>query len=263
MFLRIFQNTLALLWYGGIALLLIGGWLVRDERYLVAESGIGYWLGILGGSMMLLLLIYPARKKRPRWRFTGSINFWFRLHMILGILGPALIIFHSGYQLGSLNSRVAFFCMLIVAASGLVGRYFYRLIHHGLYGEKIKFEEIYHQAEDWNEQLSESIKMHPEIAKELNLIEEKLVVRHTGINRSIWLYVSMRRKLLRIEKRLKEKSDNSDDAEKLLRRVRSLLSICSLGINEILFSYWHILHYPLFLLLVISGVTHVVVVHFY
>ena len=65
------------------------------------------------------------------------------------------------------------------------------------------------------------------------------------------------------KKLIKTKNDMPDDREKVLGRVRSLRSICSLGINEILFSYWHILHYPLFLLLVISGITHVVVVHFY
>lgn len=263
MFLRRAQNTLTLLWYGSVAVLITGGWLIRDQRYLVAESGIGYWLGILGGVMMLLLLVYPSRKKRPGWRFAGSISFWFRLHMILGIVGPVLIIFHSGFQLGSLNSRVAFFCMLIVAISGLVGRYFYRHIHHGLYGEKIQFEEFYHQADDWDEQLSEMMERHPEIADELNSIEEKLVVRHTGINRSLWLYLSMRRRLSRIEKLITSKNDNSDESGNMLSRIKSLRSICNLGTNEILFSYWHILHYPLFLLLVISGITHVVVVHFY
>jgi hypothetical protein len=44
-------------WYFAIALLLLAGWVSRDQRYLVAESGIGYWFGIIGGSMMLLLLI--------------------------------------------------------------------------------------------------------------------------------------------------------------------------------------------------------------
>ena len=63
--------------------------------------------------------------------------------MILGLVGPLLIIFHSGFQLGSFNSSVAFFCMLIVAISGLLGRLLYQRIHHGLYGSKVRFEEFY------------------------------------------------------------------------------------------------------------------------
>ena len=38
------------------------GWEYSAERPLTAEYGLGYWLGIIGGSMMLLLLLYPLRK---------------------------------------------------------------------------------------------------------------------------------------------------------------------------------------------------------
>ena len=39
------------------------GWSIRDEGYLTAESGLGYALGIIGGTLMLLLLLYPVRKR--------------------------------------------------------------------------------------------------------------------------------------------------------------------------------------------------------
>jgi len=132
MVLRFALNTLTLLWYLSVFVIIYAGWIMSEQRYLVAESGIGYWLGIIGGSMMLLLLVYPLRKKNPKWRFLGSIKFWFRFHMVLGVVGPVLVIFHSGYHLGSLNGSVAFISMLIVASSGLIGRYLYRRIHHGL-----------------------------------------------------------------------------------------------------------------------------------
>ena len=263
MVLRFALNTLTLLWYGTIAALIFTGWLVRDQRYLVPEAGIGYWLGILGGLMMLLLLVYPQRKKRPGWRFAGSIKFWFRLHMFLGIFGPVLIIFHSGYQLGSLNGRVAFFCMLIVASSGLVGRYLYQRCHHGLYGEKIRYEEFYRETKDWGQQLTGLKQKRAEIAEELQKIENKLVNLHTGENRSLWFYKSTRWKLKRLRKKLNKTINRTENRKMLLDRVRSLQAICNLGVNEILFSYWHILHYPLFILLVISGFTHVAVVHIY
>ena len=103
------------IWYTSVLLVLVAGWSVRGERYLIAESGIGYWLGIIGGSMMLLLLLYPLRKRFVRWTAIGSVKSWFRIHMILGIVGPVAVIFHSGFQLGSFNSTIAFVCMLIVA----------------------------------------------------------------------------------------------------------------------------------------------------
>ena len=112
------------------------------ERYITPNRGIGYALGIIGGSMMLLLLLYSARK-RFRWlKFLGPTVGWFRFHMVLGVLGPLCILYHSNFGLGATNSNVALFSMLTVAGSGLIGRYIYSRIHHGLYGSKATLSEL-------------------------------------------------------------------------------------------------------------------------
>lgn len=263
MILAFAQNTLSVLWYTGITLSLYAGWMVRDQRYLIAESGLGYWLGIVGGLMMLLLLVYPLRKRKTHWRFIGSVKFWFRFHMILGVLGPVLIIYHSGYRLGSLNSRVAFVSMLIVAASGLVGRYLYRRIHHGLYGKKVSFQELYHRDDDWEQQLTQAGRKVQDVIEELQNVEQLLLSRHSYVNRSLWYYLSLRWKINRMRRALEKGLNRREDDQRILDRLSSLRAICKLGINEVLFSYWHVLHFPLFIMLVISGITHVVVVHFY
>ena len=46
-----------------ITALLIFGWSRRDDNYLSAENGAGYALGIIGGSLMLLLILYPISKR--------------------------------------------------------------------------------------------------------------------------------------------------------------------------------------------------------
>ncbi len=263
MVLKFALNTLTVVWYLSVMLIIYAGWLISDHHYLVAESGIGYWLGIIGGSMMLLLLVYPLRKQKSRWVYLGSIKFWFRFHMILGVVGPVLVIFHSGYRLGSLNGSVAFFSMIIVASSGLIGRYLYRRIHHGLYGEKIRFEELYIQDEGWQSHIEILNEKHPKVIEEIQQTEQKLVNRHTGINRSLWFYISMNWKLRCLKRSVIKHFGDTEDSKKMVDRVLSLKPICKLGINEILFSYWHILHLPLFIMLVFSGITHVVVVHFY
>ncbi len=263
MFFKAILNTLTLLWYGSIASIIYIGWTVSDQRYVVAESGIGYWLGILGGTMMLLLLVYPLRKRKPRWKYLGSIKFWFRFHMFLGVVGPVLIVFHSGYRLGSLNGSVAFFSMLIVAGSGLIGRYLYRQIHHGLYGEKIRFKELYQQQPDGQINLPLLTEKAPGMIADIQDVEQALINLHTGINRSLRFFLSMNRKLNGYRREIQKLEKLTDEGKALMSRLNNLKSICKLGINEILFSYWHILHLPLFVMLVISGVTHVVVVHFY
>jgi hypothetical protein len=91
------------------------GWVDRDDNGLTPVSGTGYWLGIVGSSLMLLLLLYPLRKRMRSLRVIGSVTFWFNAHMILGVLGPVLIMWHANFKLGSINCSVALITMLVVA----------------------------------------------------------------------------------------------------------------------------------------------------
>ena len=76
------------------------GWLNRDDNGLTPVSGVGYWLGIAGSSLMLLLLLYPLRKRMRSLRALGTVTFWFQAHMILGVLGPVLVLWHANFSLG-------------------------------------------------------------------------------------------------------------------------------------------------------------------
>ena len=42
------------------------GWKYNSYLYLTPEQGLGYALGIIGASLMLMLLLYPLRK-HARW----------------------------------------------------------------------------------------------------------------------------------------------------------------------------------------------------
>ena len=96
--------------HGGFCLaggLILIGWLLRDKQLLSAEHGVGYLLGIVAVCCMLLLLLFPLRKRWPVLRFLGSTPKWFRNHMFLGVVGPIAALYHCNFQLGSLNSRIA------------------------------------------------------------------------------------------------------------------------------------------------------------
>jgi len=111
---------------------IVFGWMMRDRELLNPEHGLGYALGIVGGSLMILLLAYPLRKRTGRrMKVAGSVGFWFRFHMFLGLVGPLAILYHSRFTFGSLNSAVALGAMLIVASSGLIGRFLYSRVHRG------------------------------------------------------------------------------------------------------------------------------------
>ena len=49
--------------YALLTVLVLAGYATRQWSPLSPESGMGYWLGIIGASMMLALLLYPLRKR--------------------------------------------------------------------------------------------------------------------------------------------------------------------------------------------------------
>jgi hypothetical protein len=112
-----------------VCFIIYAGWKIREREYFTAESGAGYVLGIVGSVLMLALIIYPLRKRYRFMEPIGSVKTTFQTHMIMGVIGPVCILFHSNFHLGSLNSNVALFSMIIVASSGLMGRYLYKRIH--------------------------------------------------------------------------------------------------------------------------------------
>ena len=58
-------------------------------------------------------------------------------------------------------------------------------------------------------------------------------------------------------KQLREERRHLGDYLAALRKLNQL------AFYERLFSQWHVLHFPLFLMLVISGIVHVIAVHLY
>ena len=265
-----------------IILLLVWGLQTREQEYLTAESGLGYALGIIGGSMMLLLLLYPVRKKMMVGKYMGSVPGWFKFHMFCGVFGPIAVLYHSNFSFGSLNSSVALMCMIIVASSGLVGRYFYSKIHYGLYGQKASLNELNQIIDSEEDQLAIAYKLIPDISNTLKEYHKEASVRLNvvdSIGRFFILGFKLRLASLMLpfalKKILKEKAqehswskEQTDKNYQILKNhIRTFLhavtKTCEFSIYERLFALWHLLHYPLFLMLVISGIVHVFAVHMY
>lgn len=259
------------------------GWLLRDHELITAEAGIGYWLGIAGGSMMLILLLYPLRKRYRALKFLGAIPHWFRTHMILGVLGPVLVLYHSNFHLGSFNSRVALYCMLLVAASGVIGRYIYAGIHRGLYGEKTSLGALQKELADSVEQSHGLAALMPELTKRLDALSTEIqgcALRGSLSVRSsiVWTlrsYVTGLSLRLTARRELKARAAESRAVAADIKRfrktsyrfigryIRLVRRIAQFTLFERLFALWHVLHLPLFYMMVISAIVHVLAVHMY
>jgi hypothetical protein len=259
------------------------GWLNRDEGYLAPDIGAGYWLGIVGATLMLLLLLYPLRKRMRASGLLGSVALWFRLHMILGLIGPLLILFHANFQLGSLNSNVAMAAMLLVAGSGIFGRYLYSKIHLGLYGRKAEVRSILADAEALKELFGDALPVADHMIGQMNEFTKHAMESSqsftSGLRALPFLGIRARLfkwRLLREVRRsvAAEATQRGWSRRKLNLREQTVSEIVTLHIAAVkkaaafqmfdrLFSLWHVLHLPLFIILILAACIHVAAVHFY
>jgi hypothetical protein len=262
---------------------LTAGFLVRGEQYLIAESGLGYQLGIIGSLLMLVLMLYPLRKKARFMRNWGPIPYWFRFHMLAGIIGPVMILFHANFQLGSLNSRVVLGSTLLVSGSGIFGRYLYTKIHYGLYGKRISLEQLHNAISTNQDNLAAVFIYAPKIQKRLLHFDETVLQPSSGLFGSIgrvfmidllrrWTHlritIALRRAIKVAARRnnwsRRETGRQFRAANRLIsRHLIAVLKVAEFSFYERFFSLWHVLHMPLFLLLVVALVMHVIAVHMY
>lgn len=98
---------------------------IGERAWVQPRSPLGYWIGVAGATMMLLLFLYPLRKYAGWMRRAGRVKSWFWFHLVMGVAGPWLILVHAGFRTGSLNAAVALYSMGVVVASGVLGRFLY------------------------------------------------------------------------------------------------------------------------------------------
>ena len=278
-----------IVWFAATVLTVLGVWVyfkaAAHQLDYKPGTGFGYYLGLVGGVMMLLMLLYPVRKHMKFTRSWGPLRYWFMLHMIFGIGGPVLVLFHTTFHVRSLNAGVALYSILLVAASGIIGRFIYKRIHHGLYGRKSNLEEL-QQAVDVNQNRVSKVNA---VLMEATGIGEKLKqFRMTASDNKqsllvrAWRFMTLgwqRRSLVshcRRELKLavvhlaraqgwdsqqqqQHYLEVSQDAEEYLRAVQQAAQFSS---YERLFRLWHVLHSPFVWLLGVSGIVHVVATNF-
>jgi hypothetical protein len=271
-------------WVGFAAttVLLIAGYLLPTARYISPREGLGYALGIIGGSLMLVLLLYPARKRLPWLGFLGSIRAWFTAHMALGIIGPLLILYHSNFSLGATNSNAALIAMLLVSGSGVIGRYFYTRVYDGLSDRRHSRNELQTAANELRQKVAGTAFV-PNLLGQLDAAEERLLAcgrgPHGVFAKPIYVSALMFTERWRLTRGAIRELRVAATGSRVLaqqhwhfsktirryvaKRLETTRDVAEFESYEHLFSLWHWLHVPLFFILLVAGVVHVFAVHIY
>ena len=112
------------------------------KHALLKPSGrIGIKLGMLGVAMFLVIFLYPLRKRWTWLGRQGNSRHWLDFHVLLGLSAPFVIALHSSFKFHGF-AGIAFWIMLGVSISGIVGRYLYSQIPHRVNSAEFSRKEL-------------------------------------------------------------------------------------------------------------------------
>ena len=209
----------------------------------------GHGLGIIGTSMILFgVVIYIARK---RYNFLSKyirLKYLLEFHIFLCTLGPILILFHTAFKFGGIVS-IAFWSMVAVVLSGVIGRFIYIQIPRTIEGRALSLSEVKDLKTDLSIILKEKYKLDTNtIQSFVSFTNEQNITGKKGSMRNL-------RKLL---KRTDLPKLEKKSILKMVKHEMSLAGkIARLQTMQNLFKHWHVAHLPFALIMLIILVIHV------
>ncbi|HKW14079.1 MAG TPA: hypothetical protein VJS69_06305 [Candidatus Krumholzibacteria bacterium] len=228
---------------------------------------IGQTAGILTFVGFLFMWLFPMRKRMRRAAWAGPVPKWLDVHIGVGLMLPLVGAIHAAFRFGGVIG-LGYIAMLIVCASGVVGRYLYVRIPRSRSGVELGLGEVAAQQRALIGELSEASGIS------VMDLQEILQVKSTSTHVGVWAaFVQMVRDDLargqavrRLRSRIKAGGGRVEpgrlhDTMTLARRQMSLAQQARLlNATQSLFKHWHAAHLPVAITAVIAVTIHVVVV---
>jgi hypothetical protein len=227
-----------------------------------AGGSIGHRLGITGASMMVLMLLYSVRKRVGVLRRLGPLSRWLDVHIYLGVFGPLLVVLHSSFKVQGLVA-LSFWSMVVVALSGVLGRYLYLQIPRTRAGEELALAELEAEDRELSSQLRSRFRL-----EEAQLATLDALVGVPGRTGLLGGFARLVTDDLRLRSGLREFARSCRsiprpvvrEFERVVRQKAQVHRRILLWdrVHE-LFHYWHVLHKPFALVMYVFMIVHVAV----
>ena len=246
---------------------------VRDplHAWLKPSGYLGQSAGVLALAIFLFLWLYPLRKKFRWLAFTGSIAKWLDVHSLAALGLPLLVAMHAAWRFGGIIG-LGFWSMMVVWASGIVGRYLYARIPRSQAGVELTIEEIAAQRQALLEEIAEHSGLSVE-AIEATLATDPTPTEGLGLWQTFRRMIAddrrrrraaaALRKEIRIRRPLNRKGDKAalKEALRLANREMALVQQSRmLGATQNILRFWHVAHRPLAITALVAVLIHVAVV---
>ncbi len=226
---------------------------------------VGLALGY-GGSLMMLVgvLMYGARKRLTPLRRMGKLKYWLEIHIFLCTLGPFLILLHTSLRVGGIIS-IAFWSMTVVVASGVFGRYVYTRIPKTINGRFLTLKAVQEERDRLVERLSGVAGLTQADLIELTAERQRPQPRRLigALIAAVRLDLAKRREIRRLRRIFQARKLSRTNRESLEGFVRTRFQLeqqmALLLPFQRLFRYWHLLHLPLAIVMLLVVVVHLMV----
>ena len=250
-----------------------------EKHELLKPSGsIGLKLGVLGTVLFFIIFLYALRKVIPwlgRW---GTARHWMDFHVIAGVTAPIVIAFHASFKFQGI-AGVAFWIMLAVALSGIVGRYLYAQIPRSLTAAELSLNEWRNSELEPDRALIAQSTFSREQLQRALWVPAKEHIRHIGPLRAVGEMITLDLGLPLRAARLRRAScgfggrlfsigglfsTGNAEVEQIVRVVRKNVQLSKrvlfLDQTQRVFHLWHVIHRPFSYAFAILAIIHIVVV---
>lgn len=234
-----------------------------DHTSWKPSGGWGHGLGIVGSLFMIIgVSTYMIRKRWKKTYRMGILKHWLEFHIFLCTLGPIMVLFHTSFKFGGIVA-ISFWSMVAVFLSGIIGRFIYIQIPRTIEGKEMSLNEIMGLKSDLGTTLKDSYGLDEE--SYMVIIESTRrkaeIQNKNAFVRVFNKYFENRRNLSKIRSVLKKKKLSGKEKKELLKLVKNEISlnrkIDRLVTMKNLFKYWHVVHLPFALVMLVIMVIHI------
>jgi hypothetical protein len=242
------------------------------------SGAIGLKLGFLGLIMFLIIFLYPLRKHWSWLMKKGSSKHWLDYHVILGIAAPFVIAFHASFKFHGF-AGMAFWIMLAVSLSGVIGRYLYAQIPHNLSTAELSRKELQETRLRLAEQLQgQRLVSEEELRALLRMPSPQRVAQLSMASALVYMFaldiarvfriaqlrrhsLTFGRKITTLGGLLKTRKPGLEKVIEIAREEASLSKrILFLARSRQVFNLWHVVHKPFSYSFAVLALMHIVVV---
>jgi len=239
----------------------------RHQDYWSLKPGgtRGYWFGVVGTVLMVVMHLYSVRRRVPALRDLGRLCSWLNFHIFCGLLGPVLIVLHSSFKVQGLVA-ISFWSMVAVAGSGVLGRYLYLQIPRRRSGDELTMTEMEELDREIAARLRDEFNLTDDDFKKLRAIATKDFSEGSGLAGLLVRLpvqgIALRWKLRRFARGLNLPSGPL--LREMLRQARQMAllerRIVLWQRLQQLFHYWHVFHKPFAVVMYLFAAVHIGVV---